>query len=211
MLESVTKMWIIQSLFLFEKAPNPETEVRPKDKSGTLVTPKRNRRVVITGKDWFQIWARFWKRRRRPQAGFSVICILLEWNKTKHQALLHCELWQHPALHLPAAAWSCIVMDAVYGEGRWEVVVGAVVTRNRADCNGNICLCGGAAYCKCRWGLMALSHAGLRWQTLLCIQPRRQEIKSARCGLTKRPLLPSKTFINPCPPLPLIYASTSSV
>lgn len=30
---------IIQSLFLFEKAPNTETEVRPKDKLGTLVTP----------------------------------------------------------------------------------------------------------------------------------------------------------------------------
>lgn len=83
-----------------------------------------------------------------------------------------------------------------------------VVTRNRADCNGNICLCGGAAYCKCGWGLMALSRAGLHWRTLLCIQPRRQEIKSARCGPTKRPILPSQTFINPCPPPNLFMPPT---
>ena len=119
-------------------------------------------------------------------------------------ALLHLEPRQHPALHLPAGAsppaaaeialsWmQCVcVCVCVWGGG-------GAVTRKRADCNGNICLFGGAASCKCRWGLIAQCSAPEN--VALHSEPGRQEITSARCGPANGPLPPSQTFIKPSGP-----------
>lgn len=101
-----------------------------------------------------------------------------------------------PCRCLPSCrSWNCIVMYAVCREGRGEV------TRKRANCNGNICLFGGAVYCKCRWALIALrSRRPALVNVALHSEPRRQEIISARCGPANRPLPPSQTFMKPSGP-----------
>lgn len=113
---------------------------------------------------------------QRPQAGFRLICIL--WNGGMKQSptprsssaasygsIQLCASLLVPPLQ-PQLKLHCHGRKGSVGRGREGEGRGGKGRGGggkRADCHGNICLFGGAAYCKCRWGFnCACAPAGLR-------------------------------------------------